>query len=104
MTESIVAGGRSEEHTSELQSPYDLVCRLVLEKKKFEELGQAGNSPSERTLYSTRARYCSVVHNARGSFVCLASPPLPFSEIAAALYCHDRPPELHSFPAARSAD
>src|SRR5437867_6506842 len=29
---------RSEEHTSELQSPYDLVCRLLLEKKK--EAGQ----------------------------------------------------------------
>src|SRR5437867_8159334 len=30
---------RSEEHTSELQSPYDLVCRLLLEKKKqkYEE-------------------------------------------------------------------
>src|SRR5207248_10148552 len=28
------AGHRSEEHTSELQSPYDLVCRLLLEKKK----------------------------------------------------------------------
>src|SRR5207248_7512726 len=27
---------RSEEHTSELQSPYDLVCRLLLEKKKRE--------------------------------------------------------------------
>src|SRR5437867_6449284 len=31
------AGGedRSEEHTSELQSPYDLVCRLLLEKKNI---------------------------------------------------------------------
>src|SRR5438094_7188220 len=28
------ANYRSEEHTSELQSPYDLVCRLLLEKKK----------------------------------------------------------------------
>src|SRR5256885_9377913 len=27
-------GGRSEEHTSELQSPCNLVCRLLLEKKK----------------------------------------------------------------------
>src|SRR5260221_9706095 len=27
-------GGRSEEHTSELQSHSDLVCRLLLEKKK----------------------------------------------------------------------
>src|SRR2546426_2551454 len=32
----VVAGGpgRSEEHTSELQSPCNLVCRLLLEKKK----------------------------------------------------------------------
>src|SRR5437764_8921347 len=28
------SGGRSEEHTSELQSPMYLVCRLLLEKKK----------------------------------------------------------------------
>src|SRR5699024_658684 len=29
-----VLGARSEEHTSELQSRFDLVCRLLLEKKK----------------------------------------------------------------------
>src|SRR5690348_18221313 len=29
-----IAGERSEEHTSELQSPVHLVCRLLLEKKK----------------------------------------------------------------------
>src|SRR2546428_9532604 len=29
---------RSEEHTSELQSRSDLVCRLLLEKKKHEQL------------------------------------------------------------------
>src|SRR5438067_9401082 len=29
-----VASARSEEHTSELQSRFDLVCRLLLEKKK----------------------------------------------------------------------
>src|SRR5437867_9512575 len=28
---------RSEEHTSELQSPYDLVCRLLLEKKNRQK-------------------------------------------------------------------
>src|SRR5215210_4265861 len=32
------ARGRSEEHTSELQSPMYLVCRLLLEKKKKERL------------------------------------------------------------------
>src|SRR5699024_12171785 len=31
----VVIGSRSEEHTSELQSRFDLVCRLLLEKKKI---------------------------------------------------------------------
>src|SRR3989454_4925998 len=30
--------GRSEEHTSELQSPCNLVCRLLLEKKKKQNI------------------------------------------------------------------
>src|SRR5438876_9528023 len=30
-----LVSGRSEEHTSELQSPVHLVCRLLLEKKKI---------------------------------------------------------------------
>src|SRR5205809_1200132 len=33
----LVAEGRSEEHTSELQSRLHLVCRLLLEKKKKRE-------------------------------------------------------------------
>src|SRR5207248_10745442 len=32
-TYALTFGIRSEEHTSELQSPYELVCRLLLEKK-----------------------------------------------------------------------
>src|SRR5256885_8985712 len=38
---------RSEEHTSELQSPCNLVCRLLLEKKKKNE--------------STRESACTIV-------------------------------------------
>src|SRR5437763_2047590 len=34
------AAGRSEEHTSELQSPMYLVCRLLLEKKKTRKKQQ----------------------------------------------------------------
>src|SRR2546426_4533190 len=34
---SVREHGRSEEHTSELQSPCNLVCRLLLEKKKKPE-------------------------------------------------------------------
>src|SRR5438132_12265147 len=33
--------GRSEEHTSELQSHSDLVCRLLLEKKKHDNRSQS---------------------------------------------------------------
>src|SRR2546426_7697640 len=36
-------GYRSEEHTSELQSPCNLVCRLLLEKKKKNEKKDALN-------------------------------------------------------------
>src|SRR6266705_4304281 len=34
----LAAHFRSEEHTSELQSPYDIVCRHLLEKKKKKEI------------------------------------------------------------------
>src|SRR6266705_3209149 len=40
---------RSEEHTSELQSPYDLVCRLLLEKKK-----KSGTRSSRRTKTTSK--------------------------------------------------
>src|SRR5437667_221436 len=36
----IIAEVRSEEHTSELQSHHDLVCRLLLEKKKKKAGGK----------------------------------------------------------------
>src|SRR2546426_9353792 len=41
--------GRSEEHTSELQSPCNLVCRLLLEKKK--KAGTCINSISSSALW-----------------------------------------------------
>src|SRR2546428_8045281 len=40
---------RSEEHTSELQSRSDLVCRLLLEKKKYPaDRGQADRRAADR--------------------------------------------------------
>src|SRR5437764_8865282 len=41
---------RSEEHTSELQSPMYLVCRLLLEKKKIKK----NEKPHTDTLYTRR--------------------------------------------------
>src|SRR5438876_6343572 len=42
-TAASAAAARSEEHTSELQSPVHLVCRLLLEKKKNESIKHNGN-------------------------------------------------------------
>src|SRR5258708_27557487 len=48
---------RSEEHTSELQSPDHLVCRLLLEKKKNKNNmkrihNYVNNASNERSIYS----------------------------------------------------
>src|SRR5689334_23756743 len=40
--------GRSEEHTSELQSQFHLVCRLLLEKK---------NEKSNKSYWATKVRF-----------------------------------------------
>src|SRR5438132_3305572 len=40
---------RSEEHTSELQSHSDLVCRLLLEKKKRRTQNRTGLMPNPAT-------------------------------------------------------
>src|SRR5258708_15614485 len=39
---------RSEEHTSELQSPDHLVCRLLLEKKKYKDVSGLRQRKCER--------------------------------------------------------
>src|SRR5256885_6844339 len=42
---AVKATTRSEEHTSELQSPCNLVCRLLLEKKKKNQLREHNAQP-----------------------------------------------------------
>src|SRR2546426_7445032 len=46
---------RSEEHTSELQSPCNLVCRLLLEKKKKNAKLVVNSQISVRGLHMQRA-------------------------------------------------
>src|SRR5258708_18716939 len=56
------AAGRSEEHTSELQSPDHLVCRLLLEKKnKKEQYAMAGVCSLDR-LYGYDARTVTCIY------------------------------------------
>src|SRR5438309_8081212 len=52
-----VLDGRSEEHTSELQSQFHLVCRLLLEKKKKQtKPGKLPTRPGLETARSCRRR------------------------------------------------
>src|SRR2546428_8964778 len=48
---TITPSARSEEHTSELQSRSDLVCRLLLEKKIID-FGRATNKISPKYLHA----------------------------------------------------
>src|SRR2546426_6200657 len=50
------AGVRSEEHTSELQSPCNLVCRLLLEKKKKK------NTEKIKEQVSTSIQFRTGIH------------------------------------------
>src|SRR5207244_9370930 len=49
----VLAGIRSEEHTSELQSPDHLVCRLLLEKKKTCAVVRLGGGKSLNSIPET---------------------------------------------------
>src|SRR5574341_2024016 len=51
-----IGAARSEEHTSELQSPTHLVCRLLLEKKKDTQ---------DKTLKTTQTKQKTRQHNAK---------------------------------------
>src|SRR5256885_4806306 len=48
---------RSEEHTSELQSPCNLVCRLLLEKKKPSTIHYPTRSPSTHERVAAAASF-----------------------------------------------
>src|SRR5256885_10252931 len=58
LEENVAIRSRSEEHTSELQSPCNLVCRLLLEKKKKQELEYNMTvMPSHDHLHYTSERF-----------------------------------------------
>src|SRR5947209_17111344 len=57
--EAVSREGRSEEHTSELQSRQYLVCRLLLEKKNFD-----------------KTNCCSPLYSRRSVSVCAPEPQL----------------------------
>src|SRR6266849_4599104 len=60
---------RSEEHTSELQSRVDLVCRLLLEKKKKHTDGTERNKKYARDKAYHTNNFCIYYHS---RFLCLS--------------------------------
>src|SRR2546427_7939542 len=72
---------RSEEHTSELQSQSNLVCRLLLEKKKNNHIRSAHspltNNAQMRTLALSRSNTptCWVVSNVAWAYTSKAIVP-----------------------------
>src|SRR5699024_11491624 len=56
LNDALAASVRSEEHTSELQSRFDLVCRLLLEKKKKEIDTPTSTARPASTSRSSRTR------------------------------------------------
>src|SRR6516162_2638028 len=95
---------RSEEHTSELQSPCNLVCRLLLEKKKntcASALSHAvGNLADCARVNVTAVAYIVQPHDGR-----LSSGASCISvKFAFFFYSSADHRDLHSFPTRRSSD
>src|SRR5207249_5567632 len=73
---------RSEEHTSELQSRFDLVCRLLLEKKNYLlRLQKPGGAPLDdvqwRAIWARRRPRRRLRSSAQLLSVCHGNPRVP---------------------------
>src|SRR5256886_6715104 len=65
---------RSEEHTSELQSQSNLVCRLLLEKKKQKQIAYCRFTPHSRPLHLIPDHSLTNINCARSAFTVLLLP------------------------------
>src|ERR1017187_6442772 len=90
---------RSEEHTSELQSPMYLVCRLLLEKNTHRRTGQC---PADQELVPFLLEFCAssnsdwTPRNRTGDFPYAPSPC--FSSICFFFFNVPGPTEISPFP------
>src|SRR5258708_16122705 len=57
------SSSRSEEHTSELQSPDHLVCRLLLEKKKITKIPREEKPERRGAAASPSTIHCSITRD-----------------------------------------
>src|SRR5215469_16826002 len=94
---AVARPGRSEEHTSELQSRRDLVCRLLLEKKKKSGLDcpvpQPTNKKKKATTIAVRTNFRILIPH--------FPPPLPAPSVFLVNFFFlmiRRPPRSTLFP------
>src|SRR3990170_1473618 len=91
--------GRSEEHTSELQSPDHLVCRLLLEKKKKQPSPPGvvvKGAPDPFEIISTPP---PPKLQPRGTFLVRALPHVPLEFLVFFFFLNDpAPPEIYPLP------
>src|SRR2546426_5748357 len=86
VTGPVEPGSRSEEHTSELQSPCNLVCRLLLEKKKNK---RTRKTAATKSLRPATARACSIFRwNASVSLPAVFAPSRTASAHASSSTTH----------------
>src|SRR6266403_1126556 len=109
------SGPRSEEHTSELQSRRDLVCRLLLEKKKTRTISYiptnaaARNTERSRLFWSTSS-FESCIHPSTFFFLMIRRPPrstlFPYTSLFRSGPLRERRPPARSgaLPAAGTED
>src|ERR1022692_2281251 len=64
---------RSEEHTSELQSPCNLVCRLLLEKKVSQQSASERRWAWSRTVTQSPRSACRTASRVFGARTCLGA-------------------------------
>src|ERR1039457_4463743 len=90
---------RSEEHTSELQSPCNLVCRLLLEKKKNDASIRPNHFTARRRTQLTATLSCESRQRLAGSRAARACPHLRVAFCTGFFFFNNRaPPEIHLLP------
>src|SRR6266487_4559868 len=89
------ARSRSEEHTSELQSPVHLVCRLLLEKKKNRQNRDSASLQPDNKIHDYRflAVHCEISYGRRSS-----ASVLPWTLVFFFFLMIRRPPRSTLFP------
>src|SRR6202789_1145156 len=90
---------RSEEHTSELQSLIDLVCRLLLEKKKKSDIIQSGGPKQTRAVRCRVRDACWFPRPECALFFVVVPLPSPIPMLVFFFFLNNRaPPEFSPFP------